>query len=43
MGERKREYVAWARIVIAPLPQKQEMELKGFNSRCDATLNVIDG
>ena len=41
--ERKLEYVAWARTVIAPLPYKSEMALKVFNSRCEATLNVIAG
>jgi len=41
-GERKREYVAWARTVVAPLPYKPEMALKAFNSRCEATLSIID-
>ena len=41
--ERKLEYVAWARTVIAPLPYKPEIALQAFNSRCEATLSVIHG
>jgi hypothetical protein len=40
-AERKRDYVAWARTVIDPLPYKPEMALRAFNSRCEATLKVI--
>jgi (p)ppGpp synthase/HD superfamily hydrolase len=40
-AERKSNYVAWARTVIDPLPYKPEMALRAFNSRCEATLNVI--
>ena len=42
-AERKREYVAWARTVVAPLPYKPDVALQAFDNRCEATLNVIDG
>jgi len=42
-AERKREYVAWARTVVAPLPYKPDVALQAFESRCETTLNVIDG
>jgi (p)ppGpp synthase/HD superfamily hydrolase len=41
-AERKRDYVAWARTVIDPLPYKPEIALRAFNSRCEATLKVIE-
>ena len=41
--ERKLEYVAWARTLIAPPPYKPEIALQAFNSRCEATLSVIHG
>ena len=42
-AERKHEYVAWARTVVAPLPYKPDVALQAFESRCEATLNVING
>jgi (p)ppGpp synthase/HD superfamily hydrolase len=41
--ERKLEYVAWARTVIAPLAYKPEIALQAFKSRCEATLSTIHG
>ena len=40
-AERKREYVAWARTVVAPLPYKPNIALQAFDSRCQATLRAI--
>ena len=41
-AERKREYVAWARTVVAPLPYKADVALQAFVNRCDATLRAIN-
>jgi len=40
-AERKRDYVVWARTVIAPLPYKPDVALQAFDSRCEATLWII--
>ena len=42
-AERKREYVSWARTVVAPLPFKRDVALQAFDSRCEATLKIISG
>ena len=40
-AERKRDYVVWARTVIAHLPYKPDVALQAFDSRCEATLWII--